>query len=118
MLDRLGAVCGETARLLACDAGLTRVITDGASQPLDVGREQRTVSPANAKPWPSATAAASAVSWEPPGSPGLAWLRRDRRRADRPDQSGAVCWRCHRDIHHTGNHPIRRPDGRWRLRRC
>ena len=67
MLDRLGPVCGETARPLACDAGLTRVITDGASQPLDVGREQHTVSPANAKPWPSATAAASAASWEPPG---------------------------------------------------
>ncbi len=28
-----GAICGETARRLACDASISRVITDGASQP-------------------------------------------------------------------------------------
>ncbi len=37
-----GVICGETARRLACDAGISRVITDGASQPLDVGRRTRT----------------------------------------------------------------------------
>ncbi len=36
-----GAICGETARRLACDASISRVITDGASQPLDVGRRTR-----------------------------------------------------------------------------
>ena len=42
----VGPVCGETARRIACDAGLSRVITDGPSQPLDVGRRTRTVPPA------------------------------------------------------------------------
>ena len=34
------------ARRLACDASVVRVVTDGASEPLDVGRASRTVSPA------------------------------------------------------------------------
>jgi hypothetical protein len=42
-LDWSGPIPGETARRLACDASLSRVITDGASQPLDVGRRTRTV---------------------------------------------------------------------------
>lgn len=36
----------ETIRRLACDAGVVRIVTDGASQPLDVGRRVRTVTPA------------------------------------------------------------------------
>lgn len=36
-------ICGETARRIACDSGISRVITDGASQPLDVGRRTPTV---------------------------------------------------------------------------
>ncbi|MDY7103003.1 MAG: DUF222 domain-containing protein [Actinomycetota bacterium] len=35
------AVHGETARRLACDAGLTRIITKGRSEVLDVGRRSR-----------------------------------------------------------------------------
>ncbi|MDY7100717.1 MAG: DUF222 domain-containing protein [Actinomycetota bacterium] len=35
------AVRGETARRLACDAGLTRIITKGRSEVLDVGRRSR-----------------------------------------------------------------------------
>lgn len=34
---------GEAARRLACDAGVVRVVTDGVSQPLDVGRKMSTV---------------------------------------------------------------------------
>jgi len=41
-----GPVCGETARRLACDASITRVITAGRSEPLDVGRRTRVVPPA------------------------------------------------------------------------
>ncbi len=43
VLDRCGAISGEAARMLACDSGITRVITMGASQPIDVGRETRVV---------------------------------------------------------------------------
>jgi hypothetical protein len=45
-LEPTGPVCAETARRLACDAGVSRVVTAGDSQPLDVGRRTRVVSPA------------------------------------------------------------------------
>jgi hypothetical protein len=38
-----GPICGEAARRLACDAEVSRVITDGRSEPLDVGRSTRTI---------------------------------------------------------------------------
>lgn len=41
-----GRVPAETARRLACDAGLSRIITDAGSMPIDVGRTARTVTPA------------------------------------------------------------------------
>ncbi len=41
-----GVVAGETARRLACDASISRVITRGRSEPLDVGRRTSVVSPA------------------------------------------------------------------------
>jgi Domain of unknown function (DUF222) len=37
-LADVGAVCPETARRIACDAALSRVITRGRSEPLEVGR--------------------------------------------------------------------------------
>jgi hypothetical protein len=39
-------LAGETVRRLACDAKITRIVLDGASQPLDVGRARRTVTAA------------------------------------------------------------------------
>jgi hypothetical protein len=42
-LDWGGVISGETARRLACDAGVSRIVTDGASEPLDVGRRTRTI---------------------------------------------------------------------------
>jgi Domain of unknown function (DUF222) len=42
-LDWRGAISGETARRLACDAGVSRIITDGAGEPLDVGRRTRSI---------------------------------------------------------------------------
>jgi hypothetical protein len=38
-LEDVGRIDGETARRLACDANVTRVITDASSQPLEVGRK-------------------------------------------------------------------------------
>jgi hypothetical protein len=40
------AVSPETIRRLSCDAGIVRMVTEGESQPLDVGRRVRTVPPA------------------------------------------------------------------------
>jgi hypothetical protein len=42
-LDDCGVVTPEIARRLACDAGISRIITNGASEPLDVGRRTRTI---------------------------------------------------------------------------
>jgi hypothetical protein len=39
-----GPLSAEAVRRIGCDAGITRIITDPASVPLDVGREHRTVS--------------------------------------------------------------------------
>jgi len=38
-------ISGEAARRLACDAGISRIITNGKSEPLDVGRRTRVVPP-------------------------------------------------------------------------
>lgn len=45
-LTEAGVVTPEAARRLACDAVVTRVITDARSEPLDVGRRTKVVSPA------------------------------------------------------------------------
>jgi hypothetical protein len=42
-LDVDGAITPQAARRLACDAQITRIITQGESQPLDVGRATRTI---------------------------------------------------------------------------
>jgi hypothetical protein len=41
-----GPICAETARRLACDAGVVRVLTDPSGLPLDVGRAQRSATAA------------------------------------------------------------------------
>ena len=41
-----GVITPDAARRLACDARITRIITDPAGQPLDVGRATRTIPPA------------------------------------------------------------------------
>jgi hypothetical protein len=45
-LEDAGPITPESARRLACDALVTRVITDARSMPLDVGRATKVVSPA------------------------------------------------------------------------
>ena len=48
-LDSGAYLTGGAARALACDASIVRMITDPASQPLDVGRATRSISPAQAR---------------------------------------------------------------------
>ena len=45
-LDRTGPIRAETARRLACDASVMRVVMSGRSEPLDVGRRTSVVSAA------------------------------------------------------------------------
>ena len=44
--DHVGPVTGEAARRVACDASVARVVVDGRSEPLDVGRRTAVVPPA------------------------------------------------------------------------
>jgi hypothetical protein len=44
--EDVGSITPKTARRLACDAQVSRVITDARSMPLDVGRATKVVSPA------------------------------------------------------------------------
>jgi len=90
-LDRLGAISGDAARRLACDAGICRVITNGRSQILDAGRSDRANLP------------------HPPP-------QRNRPRPDRFGQFmlavlGGIIGRCTRDWT-----LIRGPDGHWTAR--
>jgi hypothetical protein len=115
-LDRLGAISGEAARRLACDAGVCRVITNGRSQILDASRSTRTVTPAQRRALavrdggcvgcraPSGWCEAHhIVHWIDLGPTDL-------------DNLCLLCWGCHRDVHERGWQPIRGPDGRWMLR--
>jgi hypothetical protein len=45
-LDHTGPVASETARRLACDASVSRIITGPRSEPIDVGRQTAVVPPA------------------------------------------------------------------------
>jgi hypothetical protein len=45
-LSEAGQISSETARRIACDARVSRVITKGSSEPLDVGRSTRVIPPA------------------------------------------------------------------------
>jgi hypothetical protein len=44
-LEDAGSITPESARRLACDAAVTRVITDARSEPLEVGRKTKVVPP-------------------------------------------------------------------------
>jgi hypothetical protein len=48
-LDSGAYVSGDIARRLACDAGITRLVTGPESMPLDVGRKTRVPSPAQCR---------------------------------------------------------------------
>ncbi|MGH8900703.1 MAG: DUF222 domain-containing protein, partial [Egibacteraceae bacterium] len=117
-LDRLGAITGETARRLACDAGVCRVITNGPSQILDAGRATRTVTPAQRRAL--AVRDGGCVGCRAPTSWCEAhhvvhWI--DHGPTDL-DNLVLLCFGCHRDVHERGWQPIRDPDGRWTLRRA
>ena len=114
-LDRLGAISGDAARRLACDAGICRVITNGRSQILDAGRSTRTVTPAQRRALvvrdggcvgcraPAAWCEAHhIVHWIDLGPTDL-------------DNLCLLCARCHRNVHERGWWLARGPDDRWRL---
>lgn len=44
-LDWTGPITAEESRMIACDSSVSRVLTDGPSQVLDIGRSTRTIPP-------------------------------------------------------------------------
>jgi hypothetical protein len=115
-LDRLGAISGEAARRLACDAGVCRVITNGPSQILDASRSTRTVTPAQRRAL--AVRDGGCVKCHAP----VGWCEAhhvkfwtDLGPTDL-DNLVLLCFGCHRDVHERGWQSIRGPDGRWTLR--
>ncbi|HWB72464.1 MAG TPA: DUF222 domain-containing protein, partial [Egibacteraceae bacterium] len=115
-LDRFGAVSGEAARRLACDAAVTRVVTAGASQVLDAGRATRVVSVAQRRAL--AVRDGGCVGCRAP----VAWC--DAHHVVHWADGGAtdvenlvlLCSGCHGAVHERGRRVSRGPDGRWALR--
>lgn len=111
-------IAGEAARRLAVDANVTRIVTKGASQVLDVGRTTRTIPPHLAKaviardrhcryegctapPW--ACEIHHRVPWSQGGITAL-------------DVLGCLCWFHHQEVHRRGPaNLVETPGGRWRL---
>jgi hypothetical protein len=114
-LDWLGVVCGEAARRLVCDAGVCRVLTNGSSQILDAGRSTRTVTLAQRRALVvrdgGCVGCRAPVGWCEAHHV-IYWL--DFGPTDL-DNLVLLCWGCHRDVHERGWHPIRGPDGHWRV---
>ena len=117
-LDHSGPVSAATARQLACDADVHRIITDGESDVLDAGRAQRTVSRAQRRALaardggcvgcdapPGWTDAHHVVFWDDGGATDM-------------DNLVLLCRSCHTSVHHRGWRVTIHPDtGRRRLRR-
>jgi len=114
-----GAVVnGDDARRLAEDANISRILTAGRSEPLDVGRTTRSIPPAIAKAviardrhcrYHSCTSPIWACDihhqtpWANAGTTALSNL-------------GLLCWYHHQLVHHHGPHLLRTtPGGRWTL---
>ena len=111
-------ISGDQARRLAEDANVTRVVTAGRSEPLDVGRSTRSVPPAIAKaviardrhcryrgcnspPW--SCDVHHRQPWAQGGPTALPNL-------------GLLCWHHHDLVHRTGAHTLTADHhGRWHL---
>lgn len=112
-----GSVAGpDTARRLACDASIARVITGPAGEPLDVGRRTRTI--------PAAIRTALVVRDRGCVFPGCdrppQWTDAHHVRhwadggATSLDNLALLCRRHHRTVHE-GHRPIVRKHGRWQF---
>jgi hypothetical protein len=118
MLGSGGVVRGEDARRLAMDANVTRIITRGRSEPLDVGFTTRSVPPALAKavifrdrhcrfehcaapPW--ACDVHHRRPWAQGGPTSL-------------DNLGLLCWFHHEHVHRNGADRLTADaEGKWYL---
>ncbi len=116
-LDSGAYVSGDAARRLACDAGVVRLITAGASQPLDTGRQTRTVSPAQARAVIHRDRhcryeGCTAPPWACDVHHILEWLL--DRGPTNLDNLVLLCWHHHRLVHERRHELVPLPGGRYR----
>lgn len=116
-LEHQGPVSGETARQLACDANIHRVITRGRCEIVDLGRTQRVVSVAQRRALiardrgcvgcgapPAWTDAHHIIFWADGGDTDL-------------DNLVLLCRSCHTGVHHRRWRVDRRADGSLEVQR-
>lgn len=114
--DRIGSISPETARRMACDAQVSRVITGPDSRPLDVGRSKRTATAAQRRAIEVRDGGCAIAGcdrppwwcdvhhiqhWESGGSTDL-------------DNLLMLCNEHHHQVHEGGRVLVRGPDDRWR----
>ena len=118
---RLGSgalVSGDDARRLAHDAGVTRVVTRGRSQVLDVGRSTRTVPPQLARAVIARDehcrySGCTAPPWTCEVHHLVPWARHGPTAIE---NLGLLCWHHHKLVHRLGPERLRAgPDGTWLL---
>lgn len=101
-----GALSPQTARRICCDAGISRVVTAGPSQVLDVGRETRDWTTAQRRAVNArdrscrGPACGRPIGWTQIHH--LRWWRHDGE--TNLDNGLALCSSCHDLIHHAGWH--------------
>ena len=111
-------ISGDQARRLAEDANVTRVITRGRSEPLDVGRSTRSIPPAIAK---AVIVRDRHCRYRGCAAPPWACDVHHRRPWARGGPTavhnlGLLCWHHHEHVHRRGaDHLVTAPDGRWML---
>jgi hypothetical protein len=111
-------ISGEQARRLAEDANITRIITKGRSEPLDVGRSTRSIPPAIAK---AVIARDRHCRYEGCTAPVWACDVHHRRPWALGGLTalfnlGLLCWFHHELVHRHGPEKLTTtPEGRWRL---
>ena len=111
-------ISGDQARRLAMDANITRVITKGRSEPIDVGRSTRAVSPGLAK---AVIARDRHCKFEGCTAPPWACDIHHRRPWALGGPTalvnlGLLCWYHHELVHRHGPDRLyETDDGRWRI---
>ena len=108
---------GDQARRFAEDANVSRVVTSGASEPLDVGRATRSIPPAIAK---AVIARDRRCRYRGCTAPPWACDVHHRRPWARGGPTavhnlGLLCWHHHEHVHRRGADIVTTVDGRWML---
>lgn len=98
-----GPISAGTVRRMLCDARISRVVTDGASQVLDVGRASRTATAAQHRAlialWHGCARCGAPPAYTEAHH--IEWWDRDHGATDLANLL-PLCWACHSAVHHAG----------------